>query len=106
MRTRALDATLAVVLFVAVGAGCGGNDDNSPESVRDDLTEDLQSTLGLSKDDADCFAGVLVDEVGAEELAAVDFTADEPPEDLAEEISAAALSAVEDCEIDPASLGG
>lgn len=102
--------TRAAVLCALVSAalvGCGGAGDREPADLAADLSEELQEgRLALAPDDADCVAEVLVDEVGAEELEDVDLSADEPPADLAEQLTAAALTATERCELDAGALAG
>ncbi len=58
---------------------------------------------GFDEETADCFAEIVVDEVGVEELQDVDLTADEPPEELQDEIAAAAVRAGEECDLADAS---
>src|SRR3546814_7432790 len=104
VRALAVTGTIAVASLLAA---CGsGDSDDSPEELQEKLAEELQdSGIGLSDEQADCFAGVLVEEIGADELNDVDFTAEEPPEELAEAFGAASLPAVEECEIDPSAPG-
>ena len=68
------------------------------------MVDELSATLqkddnGLSDDDADCVAGVIVDEVGVDKLKDVDLSADTPPEELQEEIAAAWDLTPEECDI-------
>lgn len=101
-RTRALLCSL-LVLTVAAGAGCGsdGNDSSDPAKLRKELSSQFQKgDSGLTEKQADCFAGVLIDEIGAEKLADVDFSAAEPPEALQDDFTAAAVKAVSSCKID------
>ena len=58
---------------------------------------------GLSAKEAACFAGVLVDEIGVDELKDVDFSADAPPPDLEDDLISASKTAIGRCDIDPAS---
>ena len=72
----------------------------SEEDLVDELSETLQSGgEGFDEETADCFAEIVVDEVGVEELQDVDLTADEPPEELQDEIAAAAVRAAEECDL-------
>ena len=49
----------------------------------DEVSETLQAGgEGFDEETADCFAQIVVDEVGVEELQDVDLSADEPPEEL------------------------
>jgi hypothetical protein len=103
-RTPLIGAAVSLCLLLAATA-CGESDGES----RDDLVSDLSETLqqdgdGLSEKDADCVAGVIVDDVGVDALKDVDLSADQPPEELQDEITAAAARATEEC--DPASPSG
>src|SRR3546814_14093048 len=104
VRALAVAGTIAVASLLAA---CGGGDsDDSPEELQEKLAEELlDSGIGMSDEQAECFDGVLVEEIGADELNDVDFTADEQPEALDEAFGAASLTAVDKCEFDPASLG-
>jgi hypothetical protein len=90
-----------VVLALGIGAGaCSSSEKDDPKELRKDLSEQFQEGKdGLDKKQADCFADVLIDEVGADELADVDFSADEPPEDLQDAFTAAAVRAVAECDL-------
>jgi hypothetical protein len=85
---------------------CGSSGDDSPEAVRADLSDELQEQLGLDDEQADCFADLLIEEVGTEELKDIDVSAAEPPEGLQREFAAASLAAVEECDIDAGALAG
>lgn len=104
-RTPLMSALLALTMVLALTA-CGGDGDDSPDDVRADLSEEIQEQLDLDEEQAGCFAGVLVEEIGADELQDVDFTAQEPPEGMEDDFTAAALTAIDDCDIDVSALGG
>jgi hypothetical protein len=73
----------------------------------DDLSNTLEEDeLGLDAEQADCVAGVIVDEVGVDTLKDVDLTADTPPEELQEELTAAWELAPEECGVENVSSGG
>ena len=80
----------------------GGGDS---DGVRGELIELLQrdDQGALSQEQAECTADVVIDTIGADRLEGVDFSADEPPADLAEDFSAAFLAAVDECDLD---IGG
>ena len=106
MRRTSLSASLVALGLTVALAACGSDGDDSPEEVQADLAEELQSSLQISETEADCFAGVLIEEIGVEDLQDIDFTAEDPPEGMADEFTAAALIAVDDCDIDVSALGG
>ncbi|MEQ1787785.1 MAG: hypothetical protein ABL966_12085 [Acidimicrobiales bacterium] len=106
-RTPILGAAASLCLLLG-GAACGGDDDGGGDSeaeIVSQLSETLQGDgEGLAKEDADCYAAIIVDEVGVDALKDVDLTADEPPEELQDEIAAAAARLVDECDI--TDLGG
>ena len=98
-RKSALGAVASVCLLLGVAA-CGGDEGESEEDIVEQLSETLQSGGdGFDEETADCFAEIVVDEVGVEELQDIDLSADEPPEELQEEIAAAAVRAAEECDL-------
>lgn len=100
-RTPFLGSVLAVALTLGAGACSSGNKKDDPDKIRKELSEQFQKgDDGLSKTQADCFAGVLIDEVGADKLADIDFSADEPPKDLQDDFTKAAVKAVSNCDLD------
>ena len=104
-RTSSARTVLALVAVVGL-VSCGSSGDDSPEEVQADLAEELRAQLDLDEEQSDCFAEVLVEEIGAEELQDVDFTAQEPPEGMEEELTAAATIAIDTCDIDVSAAGG
>lgn len=103
-RSSRLVALAALALALPV-VGCTGGEEVTDADVAEELSTDLQSAAGLSADDADCVAEQMVDEVGADELRDIDFAADEPPEDDQEELAAAVLEALSDCDVDLSTSG-
>lgn len=88
-------AIVALVALTALSA-CGGGDDPSAEDIEAEISAQLAEG-GLAEDDADCVAGVIVDEIGVDQLEDVDFSAEEPPAELEDDISAATLTAIDEC---------
>jgi hypothetical protein len=108
-RTPLLGVAAALCLLFATTA-CGSDGGDSGGDTREDMVDELSATLqdddnGLSDDDADCVAGVIVDEVGVDKLKDVDLSADTPPEELQEEITAAWDLTPEECDIPAVSDG-
>ncbi len=98
---------LAAVVLVLGLSGCGGGSGGgtSEADIKEKLADQLSQDGELDKDTAECFAGVIVDEIGVDKLKDVDFSADEPPAGLEEEFTAAAMTALDTCDIDPSTLG-
>lgn len=91
-------ASLCLVLGVAA---CGGDDgDKSEADIKQELSETLQADgSGFDEATADCYADIIIDEVGADELRGIDLSASEPPAELQEAITAAAVRAGEECDL-------
>ncbi len=93
-RTQLLLPIVASLLLAA----CGAKDPS-----KSDVTADVAAQLvdsGYSASEAKCVAGVLVDEIGAKEIADVKIDDDEPSSELKGQIAAAVLVARDECEID------
>jgi hypothetical protein len=101
MRRTPLIGTV-LVLALTFGAGaCSSSKKDDPDDVRKELIKEFRKgDDGLTKTQASCFADILIKEIGADKLADVDFSADEPPKDLQDEFTKAAVQAVSDCKLD------
>ena len=86
---------VAVVLFLSLG-----KDDDS--SVRTELASKIQEQAdGISGDQAECVADLLIDEAGEDTFKDVDFNAeDAPPEVVAAFLAVGEDRLVEECDID------
>lgn len=99
MQARACARALATITVVSTLAACaGGDQDRSVDEIEADIEAQLEES-GLDGAAATCVAGVIVEEIGVEELQDVDFSAEEPPADLQEDISAATLAAIDQCNL-------
>ena len=104
MRSASLLGAAVSLCLVVAPAACGGEDAESEEDMVNQVSETLQGGgEGFDEETADCFAQIVVDEVGIEELRDVELTADEPPEELQDEFAAAAVRAGEECDLADAS---
>ena len=105
----------AVILLVIAAVAFGGDDKISTEATSSDPTSTTQASptdgvraslvglltndSGLSKQDAECAADVIIDEIGVDRLEGVDFDADEPPAGLEADFGAATMKAMRECNI-------
>jgi hypothetical protein len=95
-----------VVAIVAVLAIRGDDDDSSRGAIKtrivDSLTSD--SDAGIGRKQAECIADKVIDDVGADRLADVDFDADEVPGgDVGADLERAYVSALGSCSSDGSS---
>jgi hypothetical protein len=99
---RPTSIIVGAALCLALGAGCaGGGEDKSEADLTADLATELQDAdPDLSDDAADCWAAVWVDELGAEQINDLDLSADEPPEEIREDLATAAIQARSECDLD------
>lgn len=100
---RPLLGALAALIALALTGCSGGND--SPADVKADVAAQM-AERGFNDEQADCFANIVVDELGAENVKDLDFSNDEPPAGQEEDYAAAALKALTDCDVDLSSLDG
>ena len=106
----------AVILLVIAALALNSDDKISPraasnnpttttqasqtDGVRANLVGLLTNDSGLSKQDAECAADVIIDEIGVDRLEGVDFGADAPPAGLEADFSAATIKALRECNLD------
>ena len=99
MRLSALVASV-LALGLLLGA-CSQAKDPSAKDLRSDLSSELQEgDDGLTKTQADCYAKLLVDEVGVKRLNDIDFQDKEPSKAIADDLAAVAVTARTDCKLD------
>lgn len=84
---RTLGALLCVLLLVPTAAGCGNGDEDKAKKSLSKMMLGGDDELSLSKKEADCTAGELVDKVGLEKLKKYDIitkdnTANKKPDDV------------------------
>jgi hypothetical protein len=91
-------ALVALASFALVAGACSQQDDPTPEELQEDVAEELRERdSSLSADQAECFAGLIVEELGVDEIQDVEFSDEEPTPELAEGIAAAAVAARAEC---------
>lgn len=103
-RTARTGALVAAVVLILGLAACGDDDGGSEADVKAEISEQLAEDGTLDEETADCFADVIVDEIGADKLEDVDFSSEEPPEGLQEEFADAAVKAIDECDLDLSSI--
>lgn len=96
-------------LVIALIALTGGDDDDGGGGgdagrIADRISEALQRDLRMDEDDADCIGRFITDEIGADELADVDFDQPEAPDDLEEDFNRAFNAAIGECDLDVSDL--
>lgn len=98
----AMAAALGLVLSLS---GCGGTKDKSEADIKKELSQALRGSdaAGFDTATADCFAQIIIDEVGLKELQDVKLTADQPDSDLQDQIAAASARAANECDLSGAS---
>lgn len=93
-----LGVAAAAALLFASSACSGGQDDPSADDMKQDLSATFQKgEPGLPKKEADCYAALIIDTVGVENLQGVDLTADSPPKEIQDDLATAAARATEEC---------
>ena len=106
MQRTARTGALAAAVVLALGlAACGDDDGSSDADIKAEISEQLAEDGTLDEETADCFADVIVEEIGADKLEDVDFSSEEPPEGLQDEFAAAAVEAIDACDLDLSSVG-
>jgi hypothetical protein len=96
LRTSLLSAVLCLGLLT------GACSQSKPDAA--DLRKDLSSELQkgrqrLTKRQADCYAKLIIEKVGADAVNDVGFNAKEPSKDMAADLAAVAATAGDTCDI-------
>ncbi|MDQ2648047.1 MAG: DUF2510 domain-containing protein [Actinomycetota bacterium] len=101
-----------ILVVVAIVAGfllLGGDDDDEGDGTLEErIAEEIRAggQSGLSEDEAECLAGELIDEIGSDRLGDVDFSAGEPPAEIADELNDAFVQAIPTCDIQLGAIDG
>ncbi len=91
---------LAAVPVALLSGACSQQDDPTPAELRADLAEELRDRDStLTADQAECYAGLVVEELGVDEIQDVDLSDEEPTAEVAEGLAAAAVEARDECEL-------
>jgi hypothetical protein len=93
-----------IAIVIAVVAMSGGDDDK--KDVRAQLASTLEREADLSQSDAECVADFFVDDLGEDAFKGVDFSAEDPPDELQEAFVESGFKAVEECDLDASAFGG
>jgi hypothetical protein len=80
-------------------SACGGDEGESEADIKEELSETLQRSGEGFEDEAvaNCFADIVIDEVGIEELQDLELSAKEPPEEIEDKVADAAIRARDEC---------
>jgi hypothetical protein len=95
-RTRLLGVAASLCLLLGATACSGNEADESEDDIVNDLSQALQDG-GVDAESADCQAAAIVDDLGVDALKDIDLSAEEPPEELQDELVAAAGRASDAC---------
>lgn len=98
---------LAAVAALAAGLLLAGGDDGGDEErdrIRRGITGAINDEGDLSAKQANCIADAIIDAVGVDRLKDVDFTAEEPPTDIEDDVANAAFTSLAKCDIDLSSM--
>ncbi|MFL6206379.1 MAG: hypothetical protein ACJ739_13620 [Acidimicrobiales bacterium] len=98
-RSKAL--AMAASLCVLLGAaGCGGKGKQSEDEIVADVSATLQAgNKDLDDKEADCFAKVVIDEIGVEDARDIKVTEDEPSKEQKDAIAKATIRAQDECDL-------
>ncbi len=98
MRLRPL---IAALLAAGLLLGACSTSKPSAKETKEDLSDALQDGAdALTAKQADCYADLIVDEVGADEVNDVGFNATKPNAKLAEQLADIAQTARSTCDLD------
>jgi hypothetical protein len=98
---RRLSPLLAVLLALGLTVGACSRKDTSAKDLKEQVSTALRKgDDGLTRDQADCYADLLIDEVGADDVNDIGLTDKEPDAAVAKKVAAAATKARSECKID------
>ena len=98
---------LGLLLGLALLAGaCSGTKDPTAADLEAKVSGQLRASSTLTKAQADCYAHLLVDKIGASTINKLSITQKDPNPDVAKQLADAALSATRTCGIDPSAAAG
>jgi hypothetical protein len=93
---------LGLLLGLALLAGaCSGTKDPTAADLEAKVSGQLRASSTLTKAQADCYAHLLVDKIGASTINKLSITQKDPNPAVAKQLADAALSATRTCGIDP-----
>jgi hypothetical protein len=99
-RSPLLRAFAVAALLLTLAACGGGKKDPSEAEIKADLSGSFQQGDDpLSEEQADCYADVIIDEVGVDRLKDVDFAAETPPKEIKDDVAAATVRALDECDL-------
>jgi hypothetical protein len=91
---------VATIVSLSLLTGACSRSEPSAKDTREDLSAALQKgDDGLTKKQADCYAKLIIEKVGADAVNDVGFNAKEPSKDMAADLAAVAATAGDTCDI-------
>jgi len=100
MRPSKAVAAAAALCLVLGAAGCGGQQEESEDDIVADIAETLRSgSQELDQEQAECFAQLVVDEIGLEKARDIKVSEDEPSEEQQVAIAKATIRAQDKCDL-------
>src|SRR5690606_27084177 len=78
----------------------GDDDDGDRDRIHAGLVAALNEDDVFTDEQADCLADHIIDDLGEDRLKGVDFSADEPPAEIEDDLFDAAQTGMAECEID------
>ena len=97
MRRFSVLGAAAALLLTA--AACGSSEDElSAADIKTELSANFQSGEdGLTKEQADCYADLIIEEAGVDTLKDIDLSAETPPAEIQDAVAAATARSVDEC---------
>ena len=100
MRPSKALAALVSLCLVLGAAACGGQREESEDDIVADIAETLRSgPQELDEREAECFAKIVVDEIGLEEARDIKVSDSEPSDEQQLAIAKATVRAQDECDL-------
>jgi len=97
---------LAAVAAVVAAVALRDDGDSDRDRIRAAMAAEMTASGDVSQEQADCLANAVIDDLGTDKLKDVDFSADEPPAEIADALSTSVIGSLEACNVDASALAG